>query len=754
MNRLTADKTVKYTEFRRLLTQRPLVMPAVLSFTTILICYHANSVYPALIISAALLLTGIKSERRLSCLLLCYFITALMLIILGNRITCGLDTQDGYTVFGTFECKVISVEYRADGSSLYKCRLGNGALAAVYSSEPDEAGTGDVISISGKLSEPDRPGNPGEFDYAEYLHRKGILYVVWPDSIEVTQKGNAFESLPGLAESFAFLIKSGFLDSFSGGDPDVRAYAAAVFTGDTTLLDEVTIRDFRLSNCAHLLAVSGTHFAGFLLVIPYVLRTVRIKRGLGILIYAAAAFAIGMITGWSESVARACIMSTCSFASRDRPSAMSLAVIIMLLTDPFTALGTGFQLSFASAAAILIFLPAVKEKLRSIGMGELFADLISPAFIVTVALIPFCNTTEIRIHPAIIAVQIAATLFVQVACIFVIPGFALGINTPAVFFLSLLRKTTSLGGTIVSSAGIGATSLTEVLLAVCLLVLVSFLPSCFVRRHLTGPLCLVLALSTGIGAAKLAVRPAAQVIFADVGQGDCCLILTEDKTCLIDAGVYEEGDTTVLNLLDHYGIAKVDLAFVSHWDTDHAGGIAALYARDRIRTVYAGFAGEDKDVEDFFGSIPFTQEMADDFFSGCEVVCAGDVFELSEGVSLKVLAPDKAAGGGNEDSLVMMLEAGGKSILFTGDIGMKTEEMLINACVLYDCDILKVAHHGSKYSTSEDFLLAVMPETAVISVGKNNYYGHPTAECLERLEDAGADVLRTDNDGAVIIALG
>jgi len=142
------------------------------------------------------------------------------------------------------------------------------------------------------------------------------------------------------------------------------------------------------------------------------------------------------------------------------------------------------------------------------------------------------------------------------------------------------------------------------------------------------------------------------------------------------------------------------------------------------------------------------------FLSACTKVPCGQVFVLGEGVELKVIAPKQAAGGGNADSLVMVLESGGKTVLFTGDIGTETEQEIIQEGVLSDCDILKVAHHGSKYSTSEDFLEATTPEIAVISVGKNNFYGHPTEECLVRLENCGCEIYRTDTDGAVILGIG
>ncbi|MBQ5422250.1 MAG: hypothetical protein IIU27_00065, partial [Clostridiales bacterium] len=175
----------------------------------------------------------------------------------------------------------------------------------------------------------------------------------------------------------------------------------------------------------------------------------------------------------------------------------------------------------------------------------------------------------------------------------------------------------------------------------------------------------------------------------------------------------------------------------------------------RIKTLYSGFSGRDEDVEALFDAVGFPEELEDVFLDGCvETVVAGDEFELDSDVLLKIIAPVRAGGGGNEDSLVMTLEAGGETVLFTGDIGMETEEQLVLSGVLPDCDVLKVAHHGSKYSTSDLFLAEVSPEIAVISVGKNNFYGHPTPECLARLASAGCNALRTDTEGAVVISLG
>ena len=754
MNAHIEDKSVTRRELKRILYQRPLIIPAVLCLITCLVTYHTESVFPAVITACFMLIFGVAFCRDNMHILLCYFITALLAVFAGLSISARLASFSGFTGYSIYRAEVFDIKYRADGTAVLECSLECGAHAAVYVPSSEGIGTGDVIRLTGKLSEPERPGNPGEFDYAEYLRRKGISYVMWPEEIRVISKGTALETLPGIVSYQIYLLRLYFLNTFSAGDADIKAVASAVFTGDTSLLDDDLTRSFRLTNCAHLLAVSGTHFAGFLLVLPLILKTLHTGRKKAVFVYASAALAIGMFTGWSDSVIRACVMSTCSFASRDGPSAMGLAALIMITADPFSPLGSGFQLSFAAAGVLLIFLPPVKDKLMRAGLSKTVSDLLAPALTVTAAMLPFCSVTGIRVHPAIIVIQITSSVILQTACMFLIPGFALGINAPAVFCLRVLISLARTGSEIVSSAGIPVTKADGPVIAFLALAGLCLLPSCFVKKHLVMPLCIMLSVCIGFRTAEILTRPKVQVIFADVGQGDCCLIITDDKTCLIDAGVYDEGAKTVRNMLDYYGIASVDYAFMSHWDADHAGGIAALYAGGRINTVYTAFTGEDDDVKDFLDAVPFREGEEDMFLSACIKVPCGQVFVLGEGVELKVIAPKQAAGGGNADSLVMVLESGGKTVLFTGDIGTETEQELIQEGVLSDCDILKVAHHGSKYSTSEDFLEATTPEIAVISVGKNNFYGHPTEECLVRLENCGCEIYRTDTDGAVILGIG
>ena len=157
---------------------------------------------------------------------------------------------------------------------------------------------------------------------------------------------------------------------------------------------------------------------------------------------------------------------------------------------------------------------------------------------------------------------------------------------------------------------------------------------------------------------------------------------------------------------------------------------------------------------DYFESVGFGEDDSSGFIACLEPVSAGERIVLSDSVYLEALYPAEATGGGNDDSLVLMLHIEGNEetkILFTGDIGFPSEELMVESGVDLDCDILKVAHHGSKYSSSREFIDACSPSVAVISVGRSNFYGHPSPETVERLENYGCEVFRTDDEGAVVM---
>jgi competence protein ComEC len=234
------------------------------------------------------------------------------------------------------------------------------------------------------------------------------------------------------------------------------------------------------------------------------------------------------------------------------------------------------------------------------------------------------------------------------------------------------------------------------------------------------------------------------VTFIDVGQGDSALLRTDTGTSiLIDAGPRSAGETVVA-FLDSEGITTLDVVVLSHNHADHIGGFVDVFDS----SIEVGLV--------LYNGNACTTIICQTVWSGMSergivptAVHSGDAFIWGT-ISSEILNPQSTpTNDENEDSIVMTTVFYGHSLLFTGDIGFMTENHLVNQGRLAKQDVLKVAHHGSAYSTSSAFLDLVRPNEAVISVGANNTYGHPSDETLNRLADSGANIYRTDLDGNV-----
>src|SRR3989344_5906076 len=242
-----------------------------------------------------------------------------------------------------------------------------------------------------------------------------------------------------------------------------------------------------------------------------------------------------------------------------------------------------------------------------------------------------------------------------------------------------------------------------------------------------------------------------KVTVLDVGQGDSIFIETPAmRHILIDGGP----DTSVLEKLSRqlpFWQRRLDMVILTHPDADHVAGL--LHVLKRYRVDYMVWSGGVRDGGNYEECITLLEKQKN---QGGNVIIAKSGLQIKSGNAvLDVLHPFKDLSGeflgkeGNDAGVVMQLEYGAKSFLFTADISNKVEQAMIDEKVDVLSDVLKVAHHGSKYSSSEAFLQAVSPSLAVISSGKKNMYGHPAPEALQRLEKFGITTLRTDQDGDV-----
>ncbi|MGN0545941.1 MAG: ComEC/Rec2 family competence protein [Acutalibacteraceae bacterium] len=238
------------------------------------------------------------------------------------------------------------------------------------------------------------------------------------------------------------------------------------------------------------------------------------------------------------------------------------------------------------------------------------------------------------------------------------------------------------------------------------------------------------------------------VHYIDVGQGDCILTVCNGKTLLIDAG--ENGnEATVINYLRAHGVKSLDYVIATHPHSDHIGSLAEVIEEFGVSNVIMPRLPESltpttKTYTDFLNAVKA---------SGAKVIAAkpGSSYTLGS-AEFEILAPiDYNTESLNNVSVVTRLVYGGKSFLFTGDAEKEVELDLIDSGAIIDSDVLKVGHHGSKTSSSKDFLNAVSPEICVIMCGENNDYGHPHKEVLNRLKKYTDRIYRTDICGSIVL---
>lgn len=237
------------------------------------------------------------------------------------------------------------------------------------------------------------------------------------------------------------------------------------------------------------------------------------------------------------------------------------------------------------------------------------------------------------------------------------------------------------------------------------------------------------------------------VYFFDVGQGDCSLIKTKEKNVLIDAGNSTDSEKICKYILDS-GVETVDYLFLTHPHSDHIGAASDIIDRFEVKNIVIPLIPQSLEPSDpiYFSLMKKIKERIIPLY----VTSPDEKYSLGE-AQLTVLGPIRESDSLNNMSLVLRLDYGETSFLFTGDCENEEELSLLNNSSQLKCDVLKIGHHGSESSTSELFLSKVKPSVAVISCGLYNSYGHPDEITLKRLSKYNVSCLRTDRNGNIVI---
>ena len=656
-----------------------------------------------------------------------------------GRVVSIVKKDDEYFKLQLSDVSIIS----DNGARSYKKKI----LVNVYSDIADyRTVLWDRVYITGEVSIPKERSNPGTFDYRRYLKSIGIRCIITAENIENVKK----------AGGIAALLKSAkcrTADIFESALGDDSAVVMGLLFGETSGIDEDIIETFRRGGTAHVLAVSGLHLG---LLYSFLCRFKRKKRSIPADIAIVLALsAYTALAGFTASVVRACLMIFIHIAGNhlnrryDLISSTCVSMIIILAINPMQIYSAGFQMSFLAVITLGIMIPLIQKKIKGI---------LLPMIAVQTGMVPYTMyvfnyvslTSVISNIPVyfIAAAMIPAGISVIAFCwLPVIAKPAAMITGLFVKLLLWCNDFTYMGGVFTFDVA----SPSVIFLAVYYIFIFYMCSEAgqiaLIRRNYKK-IAAVFAAAVICGAGCSVYLSdgfeKTDMVFVDVGQGDCLHIKAGGKNLLIDGGGsfnYNVGKSTLKPYLLKNGVTKIDMAIATHLHTDHYQGLKELSQTYRIKKlgVYEANSVNENHLKKEF--------KTDEIF----YLAAGDVINMGRNVSVEVLSPDRGnpldEKDENKNSLVLRVNIKGSSVLMTGDIDEKGEMTLI-ADTDIKADILKVAHHGSRYSSCEKFIEAAAPETAVIQVGKNTY-GHPSEEVIKRLEEHKITVLRNDEQGAV-----
>lgn len=629
----------------------------------------------------------------------------------------------------------------------------------VFTKEKEKVPVGAVLWVSGKLEPVQEPRNPGEFHSPRYYACDHIWYFLKEGVIQKKSRTywNLGEQLAVFRERMSALLTEGAKE----GAPVFQA----MVLGDRSQLLEETKDQYQMGGIVHILAISGLHIS----LLGMGLFQLLNKTGMGLvpagLLSLTLLFLYGMMTGGSVSAMRAVTMFLLSVGARllgrcyDMVTALALSAIFLLLDAPANLLGSSFWLSFGAVLGIGVISPIFLEILG--GKGKVTRGLVNSLGVQLVTL-PAVLYSYGEISVAGIFLNLFVLPTVGVVLLSGVCGCLLGLVFPGVAALAFLpgRALLWIYQFLCVLAGkfsfctwvAGQPALWQ--MAGYLLFLGAAL---WMGKRGTryGKVFFVTLLITGI--LVIGFRPGGtfSITCLDVGQGDGIVMETPGRHhLLIDGGSSNKSKLCRYQLLPYLksqGIRCLDGVFISHTDEDHISGV-----RELLHQIENGLTAIEikllvlPELKEKPKAYQELEQLAKNAGVPVETAVRGDSF-LLDGVRLLVLSPKEGSPGKdvNEEAMVFLAEYQDFSGLFTGDIGEETEKELLP--FLENVDFLKVGHHGSGYSSCEEFLERIAPDLAVISCSVSNRYGHPSKETVERLKAAGAQVEFTMKNGAICI---
>ena len=626
-------------------------------------------------------------------------------------------------------------EYSINGNKLQMEISGKEKIIATYYINTEEEkeyllktiGIGKSIYLSGSLNNPINNTIPNNFNYKNYLYNKKIFYLFDIASYEIIDDNNFIDKIKDYLYKRAYSL-------------DNNEYLLVLVLGDKSLISSDIYNNYQTNGTSHLLAISGSHVAVLLAVFNVFLK--RLKEIPKLLILSGILLFFGFITNFQAAVMRAIyffILNSLNKIGKFNFSNLQilfLTAFILILFDPFIIYDLGFIYSFAVCGGIIYY----SDKITGNYIVKMF-KLSTISFLFSLPISAYINY-EVNILSILVNM-----LFVPWISIIVFPlaiiTFIMPIFNPILSFtLSITDFLNNLFVNFSLFINIPKTSIIFIALLFLFLILLKSN-----KKYLIAIISILIIIKI---IPKLDNNH--YVYFLDVGQGDNIVLITphQREVIMLDTGgrityevdewkrsnkTYNVSDNTI-KFLKSIGVTNLDYLILSHGDNDHAGEAINILKSIPTANVILN--------NDAFNDL---EESIISKVNALNINYYQNIKNINLSTTKLYFLNDYLYDDENDNSLVTYTNFGNINFLFMGDASVKVEQDLLEKYNLENVDVLKVGHHGSKTSTSLDFISSINPIYSIISVGRNNRYNHPNAEVLEILN--GTNIYRTDYDGTI-----
>lgn len=582
----------------------------------------------------------------------------------------------------------------------------------------DNYSFGDKVYIKGEISVLNNNTIPNNFNYKDYLYHKYIYYIIKIDKIKMISKN----------DNIFLNIKNSIykrIDTIKYND-----YLYAFILGKSYYIDSEVLNNYKINGITHLFALSGLHVSMFSSIILFILKKIKLNEKLSYFITSLFLIFFAFIASFTPSIIRSVLFFILSSINNVyylyiKPKYLLYIVFsILIFINPFYIYDTGFILSFCISFFILLF--NEKNKINNNLLSILVISILS-----TLSSLPIIINMSYEIN---ILGFINNLFFIPYVTYIVFP---LSIIVVFISKLSFILNFLIIIMEYISKVSSNILNVKLIFPKMSLfLIIIYYVLLILIVKKINLKKIFIIYLSFLYFRCNFDKNN--YVYFIDVGQGDSALIVTKNnKSILIDTGGkvgsnYSLMKSNVIPFFKSIGIRKLDYLFITHGDYDHAG-----YGIDLVNNFNAKnrFTNKGK-----YNSLEKKLNIKS-FNNSYIKIDNVEIYSLNS----------KLYNNENSDSLVLLVIIDNYKLLFMGDASINTEKDIMNNYDIGDVFILKVGHHGSKTSSSEEFINSVNPKYSIISVGKNNKFGHPNKEVLDNLSNS--KIYRTDIDGSIMFKI-